>query len=102
MPSGSDNSTKNLKKENNFDTDSDENYTPEKKKDSNKCKICHKSFTRGKSLKRHITSIHEGIKPFKCDTCEVSFGQKSNLDRHIAFAHEGWNVQNCGISSTIF
>ena len=102
MPSGSDNSNKNVKNEDNFETDSDENYTPEKKKDSYKCEICNKSFTRGKSLKRHITSIHEGIKPFKCDTCEVSFSQKSNLDRHIAFAHEGWDVHSCRISSKRF
>ena len=38
--------------------------------------------------KRHVTSVHEGKKPFKCDICDAKFDEKSKLKKHITSVHE--------------
>ena len=48
------------------------------------CEICDATFTKGYNLKKHIESIHEGIKPFECSTCYKTFSHKYNLKSHIA------------------
>ena len=44
------------------------------------------------SLKDHISSLHEGKKPFKCDICGSSFSRKHYLKVHIAY-HEKKNAK---------
>ena len=46
------------------------------------CNICKKHFGNTQNLKRHIKSVHEGIK-YPCDLCGKTFTQKVWLDRHI-------------------
>ncbi|KAI8900946.1 hypothetical protein BC833DRAFT_511575, partial [Globomyces pollinis-pini] len=45
---------------------------------------CGKSYTRLFTLKLHIKTIHENIKPYKCtfDDCTLSFSRRHNLIRH--------------------
>ena len=40
-------------------------------------------FATKQYLKINITSVHEGIKPFKCNSCGASFARKSQLKNHI-------------------
>ena len=40
-------------------------------------------------LKRHISSVHEGLKPFKCNICGIYYAQKINLKTHITQVHDG-------------
>ena len=40
------------------------------------------------ALSRHISSVHEGIKPFKCNICEAKFARKSHLNSHSTSVHE--------------
>ena len=47
------------------------------------------------SLKRHIKSVHEGIKPFKCHICQYKSALKSGLKRHIISVHEGKKQVHC-------
>ena len=47
------------------------------------CEICHRTFTEKKHLKRHMESIHEGIRNNKCEICLKEFYRKSKLMRHL-------------------
>ena len=42
----------------------------EPEKVSLQCKNCDKAFSTRSNLNKHVTSIHEGKKPFKCDFCD--------------------------------
>ena len=37
---------------------------------------------------KHISSVHNGERPFLCTLCGTSFKQSSNLKNHIATVHE--------------
>ena len=54
------------------------------------CSICGKSFSCDKNLKRHISTVHEKIKPFKCevDSCLTTFVDKNGQKKHIENVHE--------------
>jgi uncharacterized Zn-finger protein len=39
------------------------------KKKTYTCSICDSSFSQSGSLRKHISSVHEGKKPYTCDTC---------------------------------
>ena len=43
---------------------------------------CGKEFTRSHDLKRHVQSLHSGVKEFTCDKCEISFATRDALRRH--------------------
>ena len=49
------------------------------------------------NLNKHVSTVHEGIKPFQCDICNACFGQKDNLNNHIAIVHEGIKQFKCDI-----
>ena len=52
------------------------------------CDTCDYSCSRKSHMNRHIASVHEGKKPFKCDICDTNFSEKSNLKTHIKNIHE--------------
>jgi len=41
------------------------------------------------NLKKHIDSLHRGIKQFKCGICEYKCARKDDLKRHVESVHEG-------------
>ena len=62
----------------------------EKDIDSNTCSKCGKHFSFVKSLKRHILTVHEKIKPFKCEveSCLSTFVDRSSQNKHMKNVHE--------------
>ena len=56
---------------------------------------CSAEFKQRIFLRRHITAVHEKIKPHKCPTCELAFSQRSDLKRHITTVHEGFKPYQC-------
>ena len=58
------------------------------RKDEFKCNICEYKSGRKSTLKRHIKTVHEGIKDFKCSICEYKTGIKTDLKKHIESVHE--------------
>ncbi|KAI0761653.1 hypothetical protein BD413DRAFT_588516 [Trametes elegans] len=51
------------------------------KKKVHNCWMCHKSFDRPSTLKKHLL-VHTGEKAFACESCGRRFGVASNLNRH--------------------
>lgn len=47
----------------------------------NQCVI--KAFTRHHDLKRHVRSIHTGLKPYQCPNCKRAFARLDALNRHL-------------------
>ena len=78
------------------------NIQSDNKERSHPCHFCDKTFTLKKVMKRHIKSIHEGIK-YHCDFCDKTFTQKINLKKHRSI-HEDKDVNvslgNCNIKKT--
>ena len=61
-----------------------------------KCETCGKIFTLLGNLKKHVLSIHAGVK-HKCDYCGKSFTQAVNLKSHVAASHERDSRLTCDI-----
>ena len=55
------------------------------------CIICNTSFSLKSSLKRHVASVHEGLK-FSCSLCGKTFGQLFRLNKHISVSHGNMSV----------
>ena len=59
------------------------------------CPICNAGFTKSSHMKRHITSVHEGTKPYPCSLCETRFAQNGDLQRHMKEVHEKIKRHKC-------
>ena len=46
------------------------------------------SFTIKRSLDKHVTVVHEKIKPFVCESCGYTAGGRATLKRHFEVVHE--------------
>ena len=60
----------------------------EKKPPGYSCSICAARFMTKQGMKKHILSIHEGVKPFECDVCHSKFSQGHGLKKHKARFHD--------------
>lgn len=50
---------------------------------SAKCEQCDKIFSRQKDLRRHISTVHDGVKKHKCEKCDKGFTTKHALTYHL-------------------
>ena len=91
-----------LEKEKNSDAKHDLNGSTTTTEKVLTCEICYATFTQGYYLKKHIESIHGGIKPFKCSTCYKIFSHKYNLKSHIATVHNKEKPFNCDYCDKTF
>ena len=73
-----------------------ENSTNPRKKGSNTCETCLKSFSFKRVLKRHVVQVHERKKPFKCTLCKKAFPENSGLKKHEETKNH--KKQNCSNS----
>lgn len=53
----------------------------DKVKDSFKCPMCPKTYTKVSGLKVHLR-VHSGYRPYSCDICKKSFVRADELARH--------------------
>ena len=60
-----------------------------KHQDDFQCQQCDKKFSFPSELKRHIDSVHKGIKNFQCDKCDAKYDRASSLKEHIKYIHMG-------------
>lgn len=64
-------------------TTSKEFAVPQTKYYSEKtCEICERKFVNGKTLSKHVKSVHLKIKPFICNVCGFKCSRKSVLEVH--------------------
>ena len=87
------------------------------------CMSCGKSFTRLEHLRRHVTTVHEGVKDNTlslskfssqpnstnnirgrkiCGRCDDSFSTLWHLKRHIQTVHENQRDQKCAFCGKSF
>ena len=52
-----------------------------------KCERCEKSFMRPVDLRKHISQVHDKLKPFYCENCQFRSGTVSNLNIHRMKSH---------------
>ena len=52
-----------------------------------KCDRCEKSFMRPVDLRKHISQVHDKLKPFYCESCQFRSGTVSNLNIHRMKSH---------------
>ena len=50
------------------------------------CNNCEKSFSFQPGLRRHIKSIHDGVR-YPCNECEYKATTGDNLKRHLQRSH---------------
>ena len=43
------------------------------------CEVCDYGYSQKSNLKGHVSSVHDGNKPFKCEVCELKSFRKSDL-----------------------
>ena len=54
------------------------------------CDICYTTYRgsdKKRSLRRHIKSVHDGVKDHVCQFCGRKFGRKYTLATHVARLH---------------
>ena len=59
------------------------------KKKRFKCKLCNDLFVSMAGVRSHVSTVHEGNRPFQCDVCEQRFTDKHTMKNHKTHVHEG-------------
>ncbi|CAG5094313.1 Oidioi.mRNA.OKI2018_I69.XSR.g13444.t1.cds [Oikopleura dioica] len=52
-----------------------------------KCKHCNRAFSQLGNLRRHVTILHSGDKPYKCSMCSKAYSIKQSLRYHMHHTH---------------
>ena len=74
----------------------EEKYQHEPKKEKKHiCPVCNVGFTKSSHMKSHISSVHDGEKPFQCKLCETRFTRNGGLRRHMEVVHEKIKRHKC-------
>ena len=60
-----------------------------------KTKLCNYKVTQASDLKKHVQSVHEGVK-HNCELCEYKATQKGSLRQHVKSVHKGVKY-NCDV-----
>ncbi|EDV95815.1 zinc finger protein 674 [Drosophila grimshawi] len=58
------------------------------------CEICQRKFVNGKTLSKHVKTVHNKIKPFICNVCGKKTARKASLIIHMR-QHTGEKPLKC-------
>ncbi|KAL7733698.1 hypothetical protein ACLKA6_011436 [Drosophila palustris] len=58
------------------------------------CEICQRKFVNGKTLSKHVKTVHNKIKPFICSVCGKKTARKASLIIHMR-QHTGEKPLKC-------
>lgn len=62
------------------------------------CPECHETFAAD-YLKRHISIVHQGIRPHRCTQCNRSFSAKAHLTKHLKYCGNSKEMECSSCSS---
>ena len=48
------------------------------------CELCEKSYSDVYGLRRHVSAVHEKLRPFECSKCSKTFSENTKLKIHFA------------------
>ena len=65
-------------------------------------KTVHKGVKRADSVKRHVEVVHKGMKAHVCNCCGKSFSQAKYLKKHVKEVHERVKDQVCNLCGKSF
>lgn len=68
----------------------------------NTCTICGHCFAQPADLRKHVRTVHEGLRPFRCETCHKCFGEKGNLRKHMRSVHLNERPFRCSLCDSTF
>ncbi len=68
----------------------------------NTCNQCGHCFVQSADLRKHVKTVHEGLRPFQCDICHKMFGEKGNLRKHRKSVHMNERPFQCDICPSTF
>ena len=52
------------------------------------CTFCNQKCESAEEFKSHLSTFHEGSKPYKCSECDADFFLESGLKKHFAMRHK--------------
>ena len=65
-----------------------------KPEEKTECPICKAIFGKT-NLRKHLKTVHEGIKDFKCDHCGKEYTENKGLKVHIKRHHDNVRDEQC-------
>ena len=54
------------------------------------------------NLKKHVSIVHEGLRPYQCDICEKSYAENRDLKNHYKIVHDGTKSYFCDLCGKTF
>ena len=52
------------------------------------CSVCNATLSSATNLKKHVSTVHEGARPFDCSFCGRDFSTKQHRDEHVKKTHQ--------------
>ena len=56
--------------------------------------MCKRSFLFKGSFEKHVSIVHEGLKPFQCNICDKKYKDKASVLRHESLPH-AYQCEDC-------
>ena len=66
------------------------------------CEVCDYRYSQKSNLKEHVSSVHDGNKPFKCEICEHKYFRKSDLKNMLHLFKKEISNSNLRSVTTVF
>ena len=66
------------------------------------CPKCERFFHYKSHLTRHVSLVHDKLRPFSCTKCDLKLFTKIHLEKHIQVIHDGVTPHQCSHCEAAF